>query len=90
VGGSDGEPADATDVEEAADGAAPKKRTRRGTRGGRGRHKPAGGATNGDDAEAVAEPGPAESEEKPAVEAVSEAPDGYVPMSEWLDDFDRR
>jgi len=90
IGGTDGEPAEATDVEEAADGVAPKKRTRRGTRGGRGRRKPAGAATNGDGAEAVAEPGPAESEEKQAVEAVFEAPDGYVPMSEWLDDFDRR
>ncbi len=78
----------------AADGAPPKKKTRRGTRGGRKRRKPAG---NGQAASAEAE----ESAEAPA-EAVAvveppeaeevEAPEAeeYVPMSEWIEDFDRR
>ena len=77
---------------------APKKRTRRGTRGGRSRkRKPA--PANGDGAGAAAEP----DESVPAVESDGEAPEpavlepaeapgagGYVPMSEWIDDFDRR
>jgi ribonuclease G len=57
-----------------------KKRTRRGSRGGRRRKKPAEGA-------GTAEPsdnggGPAETEPESAGE-----PGGYVPMSEWLDDL---
>jgi hypothetical protein len=61
-------------------GSAPqKKRTRRGSRGGRNRRKktPAVGESNGDSApEAVAE-------EEPAPTT-----DDYVPMSEWIDDLD--
>jgi ribonuclease E len=56
----------------------PKKKTRRGSRGGRGRKKPAGAAAasaNGTEAEAEQEP-----EERPA--------DEYVPMSEWLDEIE--
>ncbi len=85
------------------DAAPPKKRTRRGSRGGRNRkRKPA--AANGDGAapveepaaapEAAAEPAPEPEVEvtaapaEPAVEAPAE--DGYVPMSEWIEDFDRR
>jgi hypothetical protein len=107
-------------VEDAnVDGAKPaaKKRTRRGTRGGRNRRKP--GAAAGDGSEAgvetdgaggveapeedvvsgEAEAAAAEDDvtERPArvpreapLEVVSEQPEGYVPMSEWLDDFDRR
>ena len=64
----------------------PKKKSRRGTRGGRKRRKtPANGqpASGGSEESAAA---PAE-----AV-AVVEAPEAeeYVPMSEWIEDFDRR
>jgi ribonuclease G len=80
------EPADEeTSTPEAVDGVAPKKRTRRGTRGGRNRKKkPA--ATNG-----AAEP--AADGEGAAVPAETSADGGepeYVPMSEWIEDFDRR
>jgi ribonuclease G len=62
-----------------------RKKTRRGSRGGRGRkRRSAAAATNGEDAEASAEPEP-ESEAQP----VAAADGGYVPMSEWIDDFDR-
>ena len=62
-----------------------KKRTRRGSRGGRGRKKPAG---NG----AAAEPDGQSAPEAPqdAEEEEAEAEGGYVPMSEWIDDFERR
>ncbi len=97
------------------DGAAtPRKRTRRGSRGGRSRKKkPA--ATNGDatgsdiveaqEAEAPALQGngaadsatalasaPTGPSEAPDVPEASEATEsgGYVPMSEWIEDFDRR
>ena len=87
-----------TEQQAGVDGAAPRKRTRRGSRGGRSRkRKPAavngdGGAPDtmgdgpdGEPAEAVvAVPAPA------APEAEAEGHAGYVPMSEWLDDFDRR
>jgi ribonuclease G len=82
------QPAAVTDTEEASaeaepvtDGAAPKrKRSRRGTRGGRKRKKPAGTG-----AEATPD------DESAAVTAVAEedAPE-YVPMSEWIDDFESR
>ena len=68
------------DAEAATDGAAPKKkRTRRGTRGGKRRRKPAatnGAPTEGETVEAV----PPEDVEEPE----------YVPMSEWIEDFERR
>ena len=66
-------------------GAAPvKKKTRRGSRGGKNRRKPAGTAapsTNGDE--------PTEAE-APAAEQPERQPEedwGYVPMSEWGDEF---
>jgi predicted RNA-binding protein with TRAM domain len=66
------------DAEAAADGQPKRKRTRRGTRGGRRRRKtPAHGETG-----EASEGGVATVEEPPAGE--------YVPMSEWLDDFDPR
>ena len=112
---ADGVPAaDAVEAEPGETSPAPKKRTRRGTRGGRNRRKPVAEG-NGDgvveasepgeseaatpEAESVPEPAPKpeprprpKPEPKPEqpLEAVSEAPEGYVPMSEWLDDFDRR
>ncbi|TML86403.1 MAG: Rne/Rng family ribonuclease [Actinobacteria bacterium] len=76
--------------------AAPKKRTRRGSRGGKGRkRKPATTAaeTNGGEPAAEAEPLP-EPEPEPEPEPVAENGDfsqpDYVPMSEWIDDFERR
>jgi ribonuclease G len=67
----------------AADGAAPKrKRSRRGSRGGKKRRKPAGEAADSD-------PGGAEAA-APAAVAVDEAAPEYVPMSEWIDEFDGR
>jgi ribonuclease G len=86
----------------AADGdaPAPKKRTRRGSRGGRNRKRKAP-AANGDGA-AAAEPAPGEpdvAEQVPVPEPVAPVPEaepadapegGYVPMSEWIEDFDRR
>jgi ribonuclease G len=78
------------------DGAAPRKRTRRGSRGGRSRKKKQAAASSDSNGPAEAaettettEPvGPAEIAEP--VEATAEAGDGYVPMSEWIEDFDRR
>jgi hypothetical protein len=82
---------------EAADGngAAPvtlevKKKTRRGSRGGRNRRKKPAVATDGSaeepEAAADAVETPVESVAAPVVPAApGEA--GYVPMSEWLDDF---
>jgi ribonuclease G len=70
---------------EAVDGAAPKKRTRRGTRGGRNRKKkPA--ATNGAGEPAVDDVGAA----VPAETSADGGEPEYVPMSEWIEDFDRR
>jgi ribonuclease G len=73
-----------------SDGEPPKKRTRRGTRGGRKRRKP---STNGQP-ETAEEPSGAPVEVAAAVEspATDSAPDGepYVPMSEWIEDFERR
>jgi ribonuclease G len=90
----------------------PRKRTRRGSRGGRNRKKKATVAANGDGdepsepgaAETVAveletngdgaapEPAPAEATVERAADEVAASPDdaGYVPMSEWIEDFDRR
>ena len=79
-------------------GAAPRKRTRRGSRGGRNRRKKPVAVEGAEESAAAPEDGVEEPEE--VVEAVvatatapvePEAPtgDGYVPMSEWLEDFDR-
>ncbi|HXG77668.1 MAG TPA: Rne/Rng family ribonuclease, partial [Gaiellaceae bacterium] len=71
---ADGEP------EGAADGQPKRKRTRRGTRGGRRRRKPASEeALAAEDGRAVpVGPPPTEDEA------------GYVPMAEWIEDFDQR
>jgi ribonuclease G len=123
-GDADGEDTAATgETAVPLDGAAPapKKRTRRGSRGGRNRKKKPVGAEaaagNGsvdaaDEGAELGEPpvrpeapaavtpdespaeGPDEAEPEPeTIEAAAEAApaaEGYVPMSEWLDDFDRR
>jgi ribonuclease G len=80
------EPGGEPDAEPGLDGAPKRKRSRRGTRGGRRRRKP---ATNGAPVEGEAaldeEAAEAESAEAPEPEAPE-----YVPMSEWIEDFDRR
>jgi ribonuclease G len=80
---SEGEPSaeapDATAETAAADGQPKKKRSRRGSRGGRKRKKPA--AANDGEGTAGEEPVAAQS---PAADGQAE----YVPMSEWIDDFD--
>ena len=84
--------APAAEVALGPDGQPKRKRSRRGSRGGKKRRKPA--AANGD-AEGSVSDEPAADE--PAAEAQSpeEAvgdgePPAYVPMSEWIDDFDPR
>ncbi len=80
----------AEDEGEAAPEARPKKKTRRGSRGGRRRRKPAAASVNGDtpEAEEAAEP---EAEVEPEPAATNGGGDvdwEYVPMSEWLDDIE--
>jgi ribonuclease G len=88
-----GEPAEeppAAEVEAPSEGVAeeapkPKKKTRRGSRGGRNRKKKPAGATNGAGAAVEAEAAPEEPE--------TQATNGdfeYVPMSEWLDELESR
>ncbi|MDQ3121850.1 MAG: Rne/Rng family ribonuclease [Actinomycetota bacterium] len=83
-------------VDTAVDGQPKRKRSRRGTRGGRKRKKP---ATNGaaaevelpeteDDAVAMAEP--TGITDVPVGVADDSPPAEYVPMSEWIEDFDSR
>jgi ribonuclease G len=63
---------------EAEDQPKPKKKTRRGSRGGRNRKKKTTTAsTNG-------------GEQSTAVEAAEPVSDDYVPMSEWIDEVERR
>jgi ribonuclease G len=69
---SDAEPSATADAPASADGQPKRKRTRRGSRGGRRRRKPAD-SDNGQTSEPEAE---------------GEAPPSYVPMSEWIEDFD--
>jgi ribonuclease G len=66
----------------AVDGQPTRKRTRRGSRGGRRRRKPA--ADNGQQTD--------EPEEQPTSTVEPDEADepGYVPMSEWIEDFDAR
>ena len=80
--------ADAGEQEEAAvdgavgaDGQPKRKRSRRGSRGGKKRRKP---AAEGTDEVAPADDAGAE----PRADDVE--PPEYVPMSEWIDDFDSR
>ena len=76
------------DGDATADGQPKRKRSRRGTRGGRKRKKP---ATNGivGDAEPT-ETGEPEAEVAVAVAVAEDPPAEYVPMSEWIEDFDSR
>jgi hypothetical protein len=75
--------------------AKPKKRTRRGSRGGKGRNRKtaasASAAANGKPADPeasieLAEP-PAANGAEPDADEGSDV--SYVPMSEWIEDFDR-
>jgi ribonuclease G len=85
--GTEPEPEPAAPEAEAPseDGAAPKprKKTRRGSRGGRNRRKkPAAASANGGDPVEGAEPAMADEPEP--------ASDEYVPMSEWIDEVEAR
>jgi hypothetical protein len=65
-----------------ADGQPKRKRSRRGSRGGKKHRKPAA-ATGGEDV--------VQADAESAVEVVAEdEPPEYVPMSEWIDDFETR
>jgi ribonuclease G len=79
------EPVLESEAEVSADRAPKKKRTRRGTRGGRKRRKPPsnGAPVEGDAAAIEVEPG------SEHVDAAREEPE-YVPMSEWIEDFEQR
>jgi ribonuclease G len=102
------EAADEAPADEGAEAPRSKRKTRRGSRGGRGRKKAGTAAsTNGDgsrpgeaeqeaDAGPGSEPQPEPQPEPVALEAEPVAngdgapPGGYVPMSEWIEDFERR
>jgi ribonuclease G len=72
---------------EAEQATTPKKKTRRGTRGGRGRKKKPAAATNGTDEVGADDGAPTEEPStKPAEEPETWE---YVPMSEWGDEVDR-
>ena len=75
---------------EDGDGDAPpvKKKTRRGSRGGRNRKKPAATAGALVASENGAEPAPVAVESEASGNGAEPAADEYVPMSEWLDDLD--
>ncbi len=77
VGGETGPDAE-IEAEVAGDGPPKRKRTRRGSRGGRRRKTP----QNGEPVETTVEDAPDAPEEPPIEE--------YVPMSEWIEDFDSR
>jgi hypothetical protein len=87
---SEEEPASLVAPEEAtldADGQPRPKRSRRGSRGGRRRRKP---STNGPATDDVAAGGEKESESVAVVaEPRSTGSEPYVPMSEWIEDFER-
>ena len=95
-------PEAAADVQDeaATDGQPKRKRSRRGTRGGRKRKKPAanGAAADGEvaaaeseiDGVAVAVAEPTETASVPVAVVDEGSPAEYVPMSEWIEDFDSR
>ena len=75
------ETADSETEEPAGDGPAKRKRSKRGSRGGRKRHKPVANAEGGS---VLPEEPAAEAGEPVSGDGVPE----YVPMSEWIEDFD--
>jgi len=89
-GGESAVEAEATDVtsDGDVDAAQPKpkpKRSRRGARGGKKRRKPAASA----DAETAASDDGLDGDAPVEVGADGDVPE-YVPMSEWIDDFETR
>jgi ribonuclease G len=83
----DAEAAEEPTTGEGEEAPKPKKKTRRGSRGGRNRKKkPAAAARNG--TEAASEPGPEESPE--AEPSSSNGEFDYVPMSEWADELEAK
>ncbi|MGH3054059.1 MAG: hypothetical protein ACRDL7_03660, partial [Gaiellaceae bacterium] len=77
--------ADEPATAEAEETPKPKKKTRRGSRGGKNRKKkPASAATNGSEATAESEATPE------AAEPSSDGEFEYVPMSEWVDELERK
>ena len=80
--GENGEVTTADEAAAEADGQPKRKRSRRGSRGGRKRRKP---AANGDQAEDGNAPGGDADTASTALDG--ETPE-YVPMSEWIEDFD--
>jgi ribonuclease G len=80
------EPATAETGEPAEEAPKPKKKTRRGSRGGKNRKKKPAAAANGAEAAATE----TETEDAQPVEEPSSNGDfEYVPMSEWADELDR-
>jgi ribonuclease G len=83
-------PSEATAPADGEDAPVPKKRTRRGSRGGRNRKKKPAAAMNGDDPAAEPE-SEVESAPKPEREPEAASTNGeweYVPMSEWGDEIE--
>jgi ribonuclease G len=88
------------ETETSTDGAPARKKTRRGSRGGRNRKKKTAAASSENGDEPAVEESVEEPAEEPAEESVEEPSGqsepaaqedfGYVPMSEWADDLDRR
>jgi ribonuclease G len=73
---TEADPADGEAVSDGAEPPKPRKKTRRGSRGGRNRRKkPAVASVNGGDE---------------TVESSKPAADEYVPMSEWIDEVETR
>ena len=66
----------------------PRKRTRRGTRGGRGRKRKTAAGENGDGAAAGADAADAEPPAPVEVATAAAGDDGYVPMEEWISDLE--
>ena len=75
------------DGEASADGPPKRKRSRRGSRGGRKRRKP---VADGDQPEPDVVEDPAGVRPHGSDPATEEAAPEYVPMSEWIEDFDSR
>jgi ribonuclease G len=81
--------AEAEETPEAAEAPKPKKKTRRGSRGGRNRtKKPAAAAQNGGEASAEQPDAPAEQPDEQPASANGEFE--YVPMSEWGDELESK
>ncbi len=86
----DAETESEADTAAAVDGQPAKKRTRRGSRGGRKRRKPAAADGGSDANDATSAPETAEAAVAEPLATAEAEPAEYVPMSEWIEDFDRR